>query len=163
MKSLAGPPALSPGRKRHLPIVKAPAEEDAAPPRPAWQWVGFGALIIFVVWLPLSAIALAVGARLEAIGTVTPSSAGSASASVLVALLSVSALAIAGMSGGFLVGKWGGTGAPVANAALAGAAASAIAVAGSWVAFGFAPGALLVVPIAVAWASLGGWLGRRAS
>jgi hypothetical protein len=160
MKSLGEAPAPAPGRKRHLPIVKEPANEDSGPPRPAWQWVGFGALAIFVVWLPLSAIALAAGARVSAIGA---AATASSSAPVLVPVLSALALGVAGMSGGFLVGKWGGRGAPVTKAALSGVAASAIAVAGSWASFGFALGAFLVVPIAVGFASLGGWLGRRAA
>jgi hypothetical protein len=160
MKSLAGPPALAPGRKRHLPVVKGPANEDDGPPRSAWQWVGFGALAIIVVWLPLAAIALAVGTRVGAIGA---AATADSRASVLVPVLSVLALCVAGTSGGFLVGKWGGRGASVAKAALAGLAAAAIAVAGSWLSFGFALGALLVVPIAVGFASLGGWLGQRAA
>lgn len=152
MKSLGGSSALAPGRKRHLPIVKEPAAEDDGPPRPAWQWVGFGALAIVVVWLPLAALALAVAARTAETG-----------ASVLVPVLSVLALAVAGACGGFLVGKWGGRSAPVSKAALSGLAASAVAVLGSWASFGFALGALLVVPIAIGFASLGGWLGRRAA
>jgi hypothetical protein len=160
MKSLASPPALAPGRKRHLPIAKEPPNEDDGPPRAAWQWVGFGAIAIIVVWLPLAAIAIAVGTRVGAIGAVATADSRMA---VLVPVLSVLALGVAGTGGGFLVGKWGGRGAPVAKAALAGLAASAVAVAGSWISFGFAFGALLVVPIAVGFASLGGWLGQRAA
>src|SRR5258708_13511948 len=44
--------------KRRLPVLQSTAEEDPGDPhRPPWQWVVFGALAIFVVWLPLSAIA----------------------------------------------------------------------------------------------------------
>jgi hypothetical protein len=160
MKSLGSSPALAPGPKRRLPIVKEPASEDADPPRAAWQWVVFGALAIIAVWLPLAAMALAAGARMGATGG---AATGEPSVSVLVPVLSVLALGVAGTSGGFLVGKWGGRSAAVAKAAFSGLTASAIAVAGSWASFGFAVAVLLVVPIAVGFASLGGWLGRRAA
>ena len=152
MKSLGGSPALAPARKRHLPIVKEPASEDDGPPRPTWQWVGFGALAIFVVWVPLAYLALAL-----------PLGAARTEAPILGAVLSILGLGVAGTCGGFLVGRWGERGAPVVTAALSGVTASALAVAGSWASLGFAPVALLVVPIAVGFASLGGWLGRRAA
>ena len=53
-------------KKRRLPVLKTPSqEEEEAAARPPWQWVGFGALAIFAVWLPLAYLA---GARRVAAG-----------------------------------------------------------------------------------------------
>src|SRR5689334_10420750 len=56
--------------KRRLPIVKSPVEpradgggDDDSPSRPPWQWVGFGTVAIFVVWLPLAFLGVVAAAR----------------------------------------------------------------------------------------------------
>jgi hypothetical protein len=107
--------------------------------------VGFGALAIVVVWLPLAALALALaGPRLER-----------------VAVASIGAVVAAAFAGGFLVGKWGGPRAGVREAALAGAAAGLGGVVLSWVSFGIALGSAAVVVIATPAAAIGGTLGVR--
>jgi hypothetical protein len=72
---------------------------------------------------------------------------------------SLLALALAALGGGFIVGRWGGDGVGVREAALGGLAASIVAIAASWLSFGVALGALFIVVVAVPFAGLGGKLG----
>ena len=142
--------------KRRLPVLKTPAEgDDEAPARPPWQWVGFGVLAIFVVWLPLAILAGLVAVRLG----------GFASAPALAVVELASALAIAATAGGFLVGRWGAAGVGVREAALAGLAAAIVAAGLSLGSPGALSGAIVTIAVAVPFAALGGWLGlrRRAS
>ena len=50
--------------KRRLPVLQppksSPAEDESGEPRPPWHWVGFGVVIIFAAWLPLSYVGGAV-------------------------------------------------------------------------------------------------------
>ncbi|HEV3191708.1 MAG TPA: hypothetical protein VGY54_14460 [Polyangiaceae bacterium] len=142
--------------KRRLPLIQS-AEDDGDPKRPAWQWVGFGTLIIFVLWLPLSALALPIAMRFageDRPGGVAPTSAATA-------LLGASSLglALAAFGGGFTVGRWGAERIGTREAALAGLVAAIIAIAASWLSYGIALGATLTVVIAVPLAGLGGKLG----
>ena len=138
--------------KRRLPVLKTPGDgEDEATARPPWQWVGFGALGIFAVWLPLAFGAAWVASTLDASG---------ASRVVSVGVLAAG-LAVAAMAGGFLVGRWGGPGVGVREAALAGLAAAIIASALAFGSPGAAWGALMTVLVAVPFAALGGTLGVR--
>ena len=92
--------------KRRLPVLKTPAEEGAdEPPRPPWQWVGFGAVAIFVVWTPLAYLAGLAGRRLAGLAASVLVSAGIfALSSVLAALVAcVLAWMQAGLSLGPLV------------------------------------------------------------
>jgi hypothetical protein len=142
--------------KRRLPLLKSTGtaqDADAEPPRPPWQWVGFGALAIFCVWLPL--------AWLSALATVRLSQIARGPAAALYTLLVSSAgLALAALAGGYLVGRWGTPGVGVREAALAGALAALVATLLAW-SSGVSPGALLTVAIAVPSAALGGRLGLR--
>ncbi len=104
--------------KRRLPVLKDPPGEDAdTPPRPPWQWVGFGALGIFVVWLPLAWATTLVVLRLG----------GPEAPAVTQAVLFAASLVLAAMAGGYLVGRWGTRGVGVREAALSGLAAGIIA------------------------------------
>lgn len=138
--------------KRRLPVLKTPGEEGAdEPPRPPWQWVGFGAVAIFVVWTPLAYLAGLAGRRF-----------GGGDGSVLVsagffALSSV----LAALAGGFLVGRWGATGAGVREAALAGLAAALVASVLAWMQAGLSLGPLVTVLLLVPAAALGGRLGLK--
>jgi hypothetical protein len=129
--------------KRRLPVLQAPADGDPAEPaRPPWQWVVFGALGIFVVWLPLQALAAALAGR---------SASGAA-------------LAASSLTGGFVVGRWGAERVGVREATLAGLAATLVAIALSWMSSPITPAPLLltavtVTAIAVPMAALGGKLG----
>jgi hypothetical protein len=137
--------------KRRLPMLKTPGEgDDDAPERAPWQWVGFGTLAIFVVWLPLAFLSAVVATRLG----LRPSDAFA-----LVVL--ASALVIAALAGGFLVGRWGGAGVGMREAALAGLATSLVATAISSGAPGGLAGGLATIVVAVPCAAFGGWLGLR--
>jgi hypothetical protein len=138
--------------KRRLPVLKTPGEEGAdEPPRPPWQWVGFGAVAIFVVWTPLAFLAGLVGRRL----------AGS-EASVLVnaGLFAASSL-LAALAGGYLVGRWGAAGVGVREAGFAGLAAALVATVLAWAQAGLSLGPLVTVVLLVPASALGGWLGLK--
>ncbi len=146
--------------KRRLPLLRSADDSEVDPARPGWQWVGFGTVAIFVVWLPLSAAAGSVASGLSR-GDPGAAPHASLGAAIVFASTSAIALALSALAGGFVVGKWGGRGVGVREASLAGLGTSLVAVVASWLSFGFAPGALLVIPIAVPLAALGGWLGVR--
>jgi hypothetical protein len=138
--------------KRRLPMLKTPGEgDDDAAERPPWQWVGFGTLGIFVVWLPLAFVSALVA---TAVG-------GLERSPVLAVTVLVSALAIGALAGGYLVGRWGGAGVGVREAALAGLSASLVATALSFGTPGGLAGGLATVVVSVPCAALGGWLGLR--
>jgi hypothetical protein len=146
--------------KRRLPLVSSGAG-DADPERAPWQWVGFGTLAIFMVWLPLSAVAVSVAGRMV---VRVDSGRAELAPSALPVFVASSALAlgIGALAGGLLVGRWGGRRVGVREATLAGLVAALVAVVASWVSAGVSPGALVVVPVAAAFGALGGKLGRSA-
>jgi hypothetical protein len=141
--------------KRRLPVLQEPPGDDPdTPPRPAWQWVGFGALGIVVVWLPLAAatsvLVLWYG------GPIVPPLAQAA--------LFAAGLALAATAGGYLVGRWGTRGVGVRQAALAGlsAAAATAAVASMGMALPLRLLTTLVaMTVATPPAALGGRLGMK--
>jgi len=139
--------------KRRLPVLKLPSDDggDEATARPPWQWVGFGALAIFVVWLPLAFLAAWIASRMN--------DAGASQVGAVVVL--AAGLALAALAGGFLVGRWGASGVGVREAALAGLASAIIASALSFGAPGSLWGALATVVVAVPFAAVGGKLGLR--
>jgi hypothetical protein len=141
--------------KRRLPLVSSGPEVDEHE-RPRWQWVAFGAMAIFVVWLPLSAITGNAAARWAHEGALDARRAALFSAAAAIAL------AVASCAGGFTIGKWGPPRLGAREGALAGLAAAAVAIAGSALSFGFVPGSLLVAAVMVPFAALGGRLGRGA-
>ncbi len=151
--------------KRRLPLLPSGRSSDAPEgehhePRPPWHWVGFGAVAILTAWLPLSAVAAALAARIVA---PPDGDAGRlARAGAIVVAVHAAALAAACLAGGYVVGRWGGEGAGVREAALAGLAAALVAVCAAWASFGFSPGSLLVVGVAMPFAALGGRRGARA-
>jgi hypothetical protein len=104
--------------KRRLPVLQEPPGDDPdAPPRPPWQWVGFGALGVFVVWLPLAWVTTLVVLRLG----------GPEAPPVAQALLFAASLVLAALAGGYLVGRWGTRGVGVREAALSGLSAGVVA------------------------------------
>jgi len=134
--------------KRRLPLVPSAGAPPDEPPRPPWQWVGFGAAAIFVAWVPLSAAAGAVAARFAAHADgVDPARLAGAGAAIVAAY--ALALAAGAMAGGYVVGRWGAVGVGVREAALAGLAAASVAVAAAWASSGVAAGPLAVEAIAV--------------
>jgi hypothetical protein len=147
--------------KRRLPVLKAPqADAPEEEPRPPWQWVGFGAVAIFVAWLPLSLLAGALAARLA-----SAAEGGThdelVRAAIAIRVAYAIELALGAIGGGFVVGRWGAAGVGAREAALAGLAAALVAVGVSWASFGVSAGSLLIVVVAVPMAALGGWLGMR--
>jgi hypothetical protein len=152
------PPSAPSGPKRRLTVLNnlepqgETGQED--PPRRPWQWVGFGALAIVTVWVPLAALAGAIAQALA-------KSAESTSTSVAIALVYAAALSLGAAMGGYLVGRWGTAAVRIREAALAGLVAAATAIGITWVAFGPSVGALLVLPLATPWAALGGRWGLR--
>jgi hypothetical protein len=146
--------------KRRLPVLKTSegTEDDAAPARTPWQWVAFGALAIFAVWLPLAFVAAWVASRLAAPDAT--SAEGVLARAAPVAVLAAGP-ALAGLAGGWLVGRWGAAGVGLREAALAGLAAATIASALAFGAPGALWGAVIIVLVAVPSAALGGALGLR--
>jgi hypothetical protein len=142
--------------KRRLPVLRA--ENADEPARSRWQWVGFGAVAIFVAWLPLSALAVKIAAR---VGTREEEASPLGRAAVLVLGSFAAALALGALGGGFLVGRWGGPAVGVREAALAGLVAAIVAALVSWLSLGLAPATLVVVAVATPMAALGGTLGVR--
>jgi len=140
--------------KRRLPLLKTHDEGGDEPPRPPWQWVGFGTVAIFVVWTPVVWFAEVVAARVMAAPELARERA---------VILSV-ALGIGALAGGFVVGRWGTRGVGVREAALAGVVAATVATVLSWTTLGLSIGSLVTVVIAAPAAALGGrfGVGRRA-
>ena len=137
--------------KRRLPVLKDVAGDGAGEPvRAPWQWVVFGALAVFVVWVPLAALTTAVLQRM----------AGLAGSPFARAALFAVGLAAAGFAGGYLVGRWGAGGVGIREAALAGLLAALVA-AGLASGGGGIAGALVIVAVAVPAAALGGRVGLR--
>jgi uncharacterized membrane protein YeaQ/YmgE (transglycosylase-associated protein family) len=145
--------------KRRLPLLQTSAQDDSAePPRPAWQWVTFGALAIFVAWVPLSALAGALATRL-----IAHASEGVAlrRAALLVSCVYGIELAVGALAGGYLVGRWGPPSVGARDSALAGLVAAAVVTIWSWASSGSSSGLPLVVLVVPAVAGLGGKLGLR--
>ena len=170
------------GPKRRLPVIKAHAPDKEADPagpgadepdeRPPWHWIGFGTVGVFGAWLPLSYVAQAVRARVVAarLGEVrspeeivaalgTLGHAEQVRLAIMLFLPHALALAAAAWVGGFLVGRWGGAGVGVREAALSGAFAAFVATALAWQGWSWVP----LVPIALGTltAAFGGSVGKR--
>jgi hypothetical protein len=139
--------------KRRLPVLKDGGASSDEPERTPWQWVGFGALAIFAVWVPL--------AWLSTLAAVRVAPDGSAGALAARSLVLAVGLAVSAVAGGYLVGRWGTAGVGVREAALAGFVAALVAIALAWLTIGVSAGALATLAVAVPPAALGGYLGRR--
>ncbi len=142
--------------KRRLPLLKQPGDAgdgggDEAPVRPPWQWIGFGTVAIFVVWLPLAFLA----------GWVAVSLGGLSTSPLLAISVLASGLAVAALAGGVLVGRWGPDGVGVREASLAGLAAALVATGLSLGSPGALAGAVPTAVVAVSFAAIGGWMGLR--
>jgi hypothetical protein len=146
--------------RRRLPLLQPASQgQSDEPARPAWQWVGFGAVAIFGAWVPLSALAGALGAALLA-------RASDPTAMRRAALLASSAyaleLAAGALAGGYLVGRWGPAGVGLRQALLSGVSAAVLLVAATWVSSGPSVGMVVVAALAPLMAVLGAALGLRA-
>lgn len=167
---------MSEPKKRHLPVVSTPpvnaeAEPEESAVTKAWQWVAFGAVLVFAAWLPLAVVAqkvsdalvaraLGAAATREEIAARVATMHGGALASLEAALAvpHAVALALAASTGGFVMARFGGSSARAAAlaGAVVGLVASALAIASSAASWALA----VVVALASAFAALGGALGR---
>jgi hypothetical protein len=138
--------------KRRLPVLKD-AGGDGDAPRAPWQWVGFGALAIIAVWVPLTWLSLLAAVR---VGEAPHAAAIAARLLVLAGGLAAGALA-----GGYLIGRWGTAGVGTREAALAALVAALAATALAWGTGGVSFGSLATVVVAVPPAALGARLGLR--
>ncbi len=145
--------------KRRLPVLNSPAA-DEAPNRRPWQWVGFGALAIFTLWIPISALAGWASAHLAA-NVHGEDEARLARTGIAIAGLHVVALGTGAALGGFLVGRWGTRGVGVREATLAGLGAALVALAVTWASIGFAVSSLLLAVVSPPMAAWGGKVGLR--
>jgi hypothetical protein len=163
--------------RRHLPIAgqsRAPEPGSLPDPmadeeRPPWHWSGIGAVLIFVLWLPLAMVGQWVSGRL--VGALLPPgseaelaaymAAASGGKRLLLAAASVGPLAlgfaVACVAGGALVGRHGGA-AGRKEATVAGLAAASTAWALTAAASGLGASWFLWPPIALL-GSLFGWAG----
>jgi tRNA-(ms[2]io[6]A)-hydroxylase len=164
--------------KRRLPVLQSPrSEEEEAPARPPWQWVGFGVVAIFAAWLPLAALAQKIGFRLAtarlgpleedigafqaALATLPRDERARLWADILVP--QGLALALASAAGGYVIGRWGSR-AGMREAAIAGALVALGASAAACGSPGIAYVPFVIAAISVPCAALGARSGgaRRA-
>jgi len=154
-------------------MLRENAAEDEAADRPPWHWVGFGAVALLVVWLPLAAVAEVVATRAaapfighvdrpaeaaEAVGQLSP--AARRHVTLVLIGLPVASLVLAAFAAGFVVGRWGGR-AGTAEAALAGALAALLVAGLTCASAGASWTALAALVPAAAAAALGGAVGRK--
>ncbi len=149
---------------RRLPVLQSKNDEPEEP-RPAWHWVGFGAVAIFVAWLPLAYLAENMGRKLATArlgGAALESVSRNERLAVLarVAVPQILALAVSGAFGGFLVTKFGQN-TKRRDAAFAGLSVGVLALGLTYSQVGFSLAALLVPILACASAAAGGALGAR--
>jgi hypothetical protein len=165
--------------KRRLPVLQAPPDEG--PARPPWQWSLFAAGLIVLSWLLLTALASPLAsailrANIGAWGSpdeltvrlaaASPEALGRISLETVA--LQTSALLMASLASGVVLGVWG-PGRPLVEAAFAGGMVAAGAVlfavlasrgsgdagtVGTW-------GSVVLIPCAAMAASAGAWLGAR--
>jgi hypothetical protein len=151
------PPSVPTAPKRRLTVLNNVEPKDEGPERGPWQWVGFGALAIVTVWVPLAALA---GALAQALARSEDGAPGGPASLAIVALFAA-ALGLGAAMGGYLVGRWGTSAVGLREAALAGLLASVAAIGATWFAFGASAGALLIVPLVTPLAALGARWGLR--
>jgi hypothetical protein len=143
---------------RRLPVVQnKDAADAAAEARPPWHWVLIGAGLVFTIWIPLAMAALWVGRAL-----VSSFEPGPLLGAVFVLIPVISSFSLACLSGGALVGRFGGR-----AAAREAALAAVLAAFAAWI-VALASGALSPLSLAAttalvlpASAGLLGWLGGR--
>lgn len=150
------------GDKRRLPVLQASGAEPEEP-RPPWHWVGFGAVAVFVAWLPLAYVAEAVGRRLA--GRALDDLAQLTRHERLVVFAKIGipqalALAIAAAGGGFLVTRFG-SGTRRRDAAYAGLCVGLLALGLTYAQMGVSLAPLVVPLLAAGAAAAGGVVGKR--
>jgi hypothetical protein len=150
--------------KRRLPMLQSKDEGDS-PPRPRWEWIGFGAIVMVVAWLPLAGLAAAIIARWH--GDLMSHHAsvwsdpdwrlGMLGSAVL--LLPALSIVLSCVFGGYLLGRWGKRG--PSDAALSAAFAILFGIGLAWARFGVTWEGLVALLLAMPSAILGSSLGGR--
>jgi len=148
---------LSP--RRRLPVLQNKDGEDS-PPRPRWQWVAFGAVVMLLVWLPLAYATQSLIARTAA-SYPEPLAPDDAQKLFLVAwLLPTAAVFVAGALGGYVLARWGDR-IGLQEAAQAGGLVAVFAIGLSWARTGVSAASIVAVLVVVPGALGGASLGRR--
>ena len=158
------------------------ASEDAAEERPPWHWIGFGTIVTFALWLPLSYLAEAVRHHVfvtrfgpspsrEEVDLAFAAMTGMERFrwTTMQTLPHVIAFALGAFAGGLLVGRFGTGSSPRQNqqiAAASGVVTALVAVGVSWRVLaegGWGAVVSMVVPLvlAVGFAWWGGRVGTR--
>ncbi|WP_433930124.1 hypothetical protein AB3662_39970 [Sorangium cellulosum] len=161
----AAPPrgATAAPEKRKLPVLQSSGDEEGED-RPPWHWIALGTVATFIAWLPLAGLVNTLLRRML-------ERAGEAEAPTRVRLamvgLNVIAFALAGVAGGYLVGRFGGRAGrreAAASGAVVAALAWALALADGAPAGALGWALLLVVMVAIGSAAsyAGGSAGLRA-
>jgi hypothetical protein len=154
--------------KRRLPVLSS-KDGDDAPPRPRWQWVGFGAAAILVAWLPLAYASQALVARLvdarlgrEASEVFSrPIAPDEAERFFFVMwLIPTGAMLLAGALGGYVLSRWGDR-CGWREAAEASGLVAVFAIGLSWARIGVTGASAFALLVVVPGAVLGAILGRR--
>ncbi len=159
---------LSP--RRRLPVLQSKSDDDS-PRRPRWQWLGFGAAAIVLVWLPLAYASQAAVARIVSTRLGGEVSSGAAPGTVLLPeeierlglvawLLPTGALFLAGALGGYVLGRWGER-SGWRDGAGAGGLVALFAIGLAWARSGVSAAPLAVLGVVVPAAALGALLGER--
>ncbi|WP_437966377.1 hypothetical protein WMF04_43375 [Sorangium sp. So ce260] len=161
----AAPPGGGTGgpEKRRLPVLQS-GGDDEGEERPPWHWIALGTVATFIVWLPLAGLANTLLRRmLERTGD------AAAQGSVRFAMVGLNAIAfaLAGVAGGYLVGRFGGRAGrreAAASGAVVAALAWALALTEGAPAGALVWALLLAVMVAIGGASsyVGGRAGLRA-
>jgi hypothetical protein len=150
------------GSKRRLPLLQQKEGNDSPHPRPRWQWVGFGAVSMIVVWVPLAYAAeelvVHLGTHLlEPLGTVPEASTGALGLAVFVG--PPASLVLAASAGGYLMGRWSEAKRGI-DAVSAAALAVLFGIGLTWAKSGVMGLALVALLLAAPAAALGASLGR---
>ncbi|WP_437569042.1 hypothetical protein [Sorangium sp. So ce542] len=162
----AAPPRGATGspEKRRLPVLQGGGGDDEGEERPPWHWIALGTVAIFIVWLPLAGLANTLLRRM-----VERTGDAAAEGSVRLAMVGLNAIAfaLAGLAGGYLVGRFGGRAGrreAAASGAVVAALAWALALAEGAPAGALGWALLLVVMVAIGAAAsyVGGRAGLRA-
>ncbi|WP_437894707.1 hypothetical protein [Sorangium sp. So ce124] len=108
--------------KRKLPVLQS-SGDDEGEDRPPWHWIALGTVAIFIAWLPLAGL---VNTLLRKMIERTGDAGAEGSVRLAMVGLNVIAFALAGVAGGYLVGRFGGR-AGRREAAASGAVVAALA------------------------------------
>lgn len=153
--------------KRSLPIAgqkPAPPPGTVPPPddpdeRPPWHWTLIGTGFVFLVWLPLAAIGNGLAGHAVEVLARGDEGRAQALASRAILFVGVVGFAIAALTGGLLVGRFGAR-AGVRQATLAGVIAPVIAWLLTAASVGFLTSLPALGPL-VAIGALAAWAGGR--